>query len=473
MAMKTVVSAVNDYKLSVTNNAGTEVASINNNGDLAISGKLYPSDRGAAQNSKYIYYDGSSGSGGDFMRTNAAGWSTGSYDFAEMFPSPDALVAGEVVMFGDASQQVKRSTGEKYNRKIAGIVSTRPGFLAGENTAGNYPIALVGRVPTLVSTENGAISIGDPLTTSSRPGYAMKATEAGPILGYAADSFAGSMGKVVVYVNVSYYSGAPVAQGPAAENTISQLARDIQNFDTTSTLNFNGGRLLAVGSMTSASGTWKLENNGDLVTSGRLIELVRSATGTDVETYAATTRQMTVQLSGSIVLDHGHADVKFADIDPSFVSIIDSNPTYRALVTPYGATGALYVTNRTIDGFTITESGAASTGVSVDWLVIASRRDYAPVPAAVPVSPVVAADSIAPSPSTDVISATEPIVDPAVVPLAEVASDPAPIISDDSSVDAPVATSDSSTNVSPDPVPSNSESDTVGTSSGTETSVTP
>lgn len=403
MSLKTTVNAVNDYRLSVANNVGTEVASVNQAGDLAISGRLYPSDRGASQMSKYIYYDGSSGAGGDFMRTNSAGWATDSYDFAEMFPSPDALVPGEIVVFGDASQQVKRSTGESYSRTIAGIVSTRPGFLAGENSAGSYPIALAGRVPTLVSTENGAINIGDPLTTSTRPGYAMKATEAGPILGYAAEPFSGSTGSVIVYVNVSYYSGAPVAQGPAADNAVSQLAQDIENFDTAGTLNFNGGQLLAVGSMTSADGTWRLEGDGDIVTSGRLIELVRSAQGTDVETYAAASRQMTVQISGTVDLVNGHADVRFADIDPSFVGIVDVNPTYRALVTPYGATGALYVTNRTVDGFSIAESGAASTGVSVDWLVIATRRDYAPAPSVsspIP-SSVIDLGSVSGAPSSD------------------------------------------------------------------------
>lgn len=246
----------------------------------------------------------------------------------------------------------------------------------------------------------------------------MKATEPGPIIGYAADSFSGSMGSVVVFVNVSYYSGAPVATGPAAENTISQLSLDIQNFDTAGTLNFNGGRLLAVGSMTSANGTWKLEDTGDLVTSGRLIELVRSATGENVETYAATSRQMTVQLSGTVVLDRGHADVKFADIDPSFTGIIDPNATYRALVTPYGATGALYVTNRTVDGFTITESGAASTGVSVDWLVVAARRDYAPVPASVPVlAPSVIPTTDASAGSTDSVISPLPEASAPTVPL--------------------------------------------------------
>ncbi len=448
MSVKTTVNAVNDYRLSVANTTGTEVASVNQSGDLAIAGRLYPSDRGASQTTKYIYYDGSAGSGGDFMRTNASGWATGSYDFAEMFPSPDTLMPGEVVIFGDASQQVKRSSSEPYSRTIAGIVSTRPGFLAGENRVGNFPIALAGRVPTLVSTENGAIHIGDPLTTSTHPGYAMKATEPGPILGYAAEEFTGSMGSVVVYVNVSYYSGAPVTKGPAAKNAVSQLAQDIEHFDTSGTLNFNGGQLLAVGSMTSANGTWKLESDGDIVTSGRLVQLVRSSQGTDVETYAAASRQMTVQLSGMVNLVNGRADVHFADIDPSFTGIIDTTPSYRALVTPYGATGALYVTNRTADGFSIVESGAASSGVSVDWLVIASRRDFAPTrapetsstPAPITPSsePVLEEPAVAPADSAPVDVPISPIVESDTV-----VSDGVSVPDVAPSVDTPVETPDS------------------------------
>lgn len=473
MSFKTAVTAVDDYRLSVMNSAGTEVASVGNSGDLAIAGRLYPSDRGASQKSKYIYYDGSSGLAGDFMRTNSAGWATGSYDFAEMFPSPDALMPGEIVVFGDASQQVKRSTGEAYSRTIAGIVSTRPGFLAGENREGNYPVALAGRVPTLVSTENGAINIGDPLTTSTRPGYAMKATEAGPILGYAAESFAGSTGSVIVYVNVSYYSGAPVSEGPAAENSISHLAEDIENFDTAGTLNFNGGQLLAIGSMTGANEAWRLEADGDFVTSGRVIELVRSAQGADVETYAATSTQMTVQISGTVNLVNGHADVRFADVDPSFMSVVDSNPTYRAFVTPYGATGALYVTNRTVDGFSIAESGAASADVPVDWLVIATRRDYVVTPAPVaPIVPNVSSNpiSVIDSGSASVVSAPSgpsvlssdsetatdiaaPIID-SVEPTADSAVIDAPVI--DSSV--PVEASDAAVDA---PIVSDAGSDTV------------
>lgn len=379
MSLRTTVSATDDYRLSMKNNDGLEVASVNQSGDFALAGKFYPSDRGAMQSSAYIYFDGSSGIGGSFMRTNASGWATGSYDFAEMFPSSDALRPGEVVVFGDTSQAVKRSTGETYSRTIAGIVSTRPGFLAGDNVPGSYPIALAGRVPTFVSSENGPISIGDPLTTASTPGYAMRATEPGPIVGYATEAFSGTRGSIVAFVNASYYAGAPASSGPGTVNSVSRLAADIEQFDIVGALNFNGGRLLSVGSIASASGAWRLESNGDIFTSGRLVQLVQSSTGTVVETYAATSREMTVQLSGTVELEHGRATVHFDDVDVDFTGIIDELPSYRTLVTPYGATGSLYVTNRTVDGFEIVESGQSSNGIAVDWIVIAYRRGYAPV----------------------------------------------------------------------------------------------
>ena len=154
--------------------------------------------------------------------------------------------------------------------------------------------------------------------------------------------------------------------------------------------------------MTGANDAWRLESSGDFVTSGRFIQRVRTSEGVDVETYLAATPEMTVQLSGTTILDHGRAEILFDDISSTFSDIIDSNPSYRVLVTPYGATGALYVTDRTVDGFTIIESGAASDGVSVDWLVVAYRRDFAPV--VTPSAPLVDPSSVSPT--------TEPVVDP-------------------------------------------------------------
>lgn len=45
------------------------------------------------------------------------------------------------------------------------------------------PLAVVGIVPCKVTTENGPILVGDLLVTSSTPGYAMKCTDRGKMLG--------------------------------------------------------------------------------------------------------------------------------------------------------------------------------------------------------------------------------------------------------------------------------------------------
>ncbi|MEK7615206.1 MAG: hypothetical protein AAB431_02375, partial [Patescibacteria group bacterium] len=243
MLLQTRVTDANTYRFSVRDTTDAEVAYITNTGtmqiagDMVISGKLYPSDRGVAQTNKYIYYDGSEGAGGDFMRTNAKGWSTGSYDFAEMFPSSESLQPGEVVVFAGAHEQVERSKKENATG-IAGIVSTRPGFLAGENTPGAFPIALAGRVPTNVTADNGQIKIGDPLMASNKPGYAMKATESGMVVGYALEPLASGDASILVYVNVGYWGGEATVGTPGTNNQASQFASG-QNSNYTS-LNMSG-----------------------------------------------------------------------------------------------------------------------------------------------------------------------------------------------------------------------------------------
>ena len=89
-------------------------------------------------------------------------------------------------MQGDCHpNQIKRSQKE-YEKAIVGIASTQPAIVIeggrivamgnwkGQNTTLKPAIALAGRVPVKVSTENGPIMKGDLLTSSSKPGYAMK-----------------------------------------------------------------------------------------------------------------------------------------------------------------------------------------------------------------------------------------------------------------------------------------------------------
>ncbi|MBD3250993.1 hypothetical protein GF380_00740, partial [Candidatus Uhrbacteria bacterium] len=86
----------------------TALLTVSEIGDVAFAGKLYPSNMGQLQYDKYIFFEDSLGG---YMRTNAAGWGTGSYDFAEMFPSDDELEPGDIVVIDPTKPEyVKKST---------------------------------------------------------------------------------------------------------------------------------------------------------------------------------------------------------------------------------------------------------------------------------------------------------------------------------------------------------------------------
>lgn len=374
ISMLADITDASNYKLSFRNTDDAEVAFINQDGDMALSGRLYPSDRGTLQTDKYIYYDGSTGLGGDFMRTNASGWGSGSYDFAEMFPVTEAVSAGEVVVFSDKKDSVKRSSGTTYDSRIAGIVSTQPGFLAGNNVDGHVPIALAGRVPTYVSNENGSISIGDPLTTSSKPGYAMKATQAGPIVGYAMQAFSGSTGSISVFVRPSYYDGS--GSPDISDNVVTQVASS-STLDLSGAISLNGGSILSAGSISGIGNIWSISEDGTFKTTGRFVESISSYGGEKIEAYAVASTQTMIELSGTIKLQQGSAHVIFNEVDENFAKIISNTAPYRVFLTADSPTGSLYAMNRDHEGFFIGDT-EGSTGAYVDWLVIAYHKDYEP-----------------------------------------------------------------------------------------------
>ena len=76
---------------------------------------------------------------------------------------------------------------EPYSSAVMGIYSTKPGVIGRRQTTpksdDEIPMAMIGIVPTKVSAENGPINPGDLLVTSSTPGYAMKGTDRGRMLG--------------------------------------------------------------------------------------------------------------------------------------------------------------------------------------------------------------------------------------------------------------------------------------------------
>lgn len=107
----------------------------------------------------------------------------GGADLAEYYYSNNPLEAGDVVAIQpDQPAGIDKSV-SRYQKNLLGVVSTQPGLILGPKEENAYPIALSGRVPVKITDENGSIHVGDLLTSSSRPGYAMRATSAGAVIG--------------------------------------------------------------------------------------------------------------------------------------------------------------------------------------------------------------------------------------------------------------------------------------------------
>jgi hypothetical protein len=115
------------------------------------------------------------------------------------------------VMIADPNYPGKfRKSAEPYSTAVLGVYSTKPGALGRRQTTprnlNEVPMAMIGIVPTKVSTENGPIRPGDVLVSSSTPGYAMKGTDrnrlTGAVIGKALGRLESGSGVIEVGVTL-------------------------------------------------------------------------------------------------------------------------------------------------------------------------------------------------------------------------------------------------------------------------------
>ncbi len=161
-------------------------------------------------------------------------FSGGGADFAELMritSGRSSATPGDVLVIDPTQlRSVVPSTAAR-STLVAGIYSTRPGFLGSEHdldlvarglapdqgregnpmsalevgrALGEVPVAVVGIVPVKVSAENGAIIPGDLLVTSSIPGHAMRDGEPrlGTILGKSLGYLEEGTGTIQVLVTL-------------------------------------------------------------------------------------------------------------------------------------------------------------------------------------------------------------------------------------------------------------------------------
>ena len=119
----------------------------------------------------------------------------GGADLAEHINVTEPVEPGDIVEL-DPTKPMHYRKARGYSQLIAGVITTEPGFTLGNRpgkketaraqafektvtseTSGRFLLALMGRVPIKVTTENGSIRPGDLLTVSSLPGYAMRCAD--------------------------------------------------------------------------------------------------------------------------------------------------------------------------------------------------------------------------------------------------------------------------------------------------------
>ncbi len=170
---------------------------------------------------------------------------TSSADLAEYYVSGDSTIqAGDVVSIAPIqvitpdhhaveNKGVLVKASAPYESTLLGIISTNPGVVLGsiDGDTGKKDkrmLALSGRVPVKIDPSSPPITIGDFLTSSSKPGYAQKATKAGYTIGKALENWTPGNGTTIeAFVNLGYYTGTLTADGYL--HTDSQLiTRDIK-----------------------------------------------------------------------------------------------------------------------------------------------------------------------------------------------------------------------------------------------------
>lgn len=143
------------------------------------------------------------------------GTQVGGADFAESVSPVGARTKYEpgdvLVIDTNLDRQFGLST-NSYSTLAAGVYSTKPGIVGTPHRsedpelAAEIPMAMTGIVPCKVSAENGPISRGDLLVTSSTPGYAMRGTDKarlpGAVIGKALQPLSAGKGKIEVLVTL-------------------------------------------------------------------------------------------------------------------------------------------------------------------------------------------------------------------------------------------------------------------------------
>ncbi len=314
----------------------------------------------------------------DDLEVDGYTWLDGGHtDIAEMIAFTGTGEAGDVIVIDENNNNTAKLATKPYDQNVIGVISTKPSLIITGNIKEGKLLAVAGRIPTKVTNENGPIQRGDLLTTSGKPGHAMKATKPGPIVGKALEPCNQNSCAILVFLNVGWYGGTNTVteiKSPPSLPIASQITLD----KLTTDLDANNFSIINVKKIASADEVWSIDENGVLKIKIQT-DFSQSNDATLVavkEIFGLSSTEVEIILSGSGKLEKGEALVDLALYDKEFLQIIDPEIPLKIIVTPQEETLGLYVAEKYPQGFKVKESNGGTSDASFDWIVIGRRAGY-------------------------------------------------------------------------------------------------
>jgi len=122
-----------------------------------------------------------------------------------------------------------------------------------------------------------------------------------------------------------------------------------------------------------ADGVCSINHAGSMSCTGQLKNLVTTHNARQVETYSVQSAENWLEDYGTGVMERGVSVVK---IDPAFAATISATPDYHVFITPNGDAEALYVINKTANGFEVRESKGGTSSLTFDYKIVARRSGH-------------------------------------------------------------------------------------------------
>jgi hypothetical protein len=133
-------------------------------------------------------------------------------DVAEWVPASGDVPAGTVVVLNREKENAVIPSSHAYDPAVAGVVSSNPGVILGQEGTSKAKIATTGRVKVRVNASKHPIHIGDLLVTSETSGAAMvsepleiggvKIHRPGTLIGKALEPLASGEGQILVLLSL-------------------------------------------------------------------------------------------------------------------------------------------------------------------------------------------------------------------------------------------------------------------------------